>query len=866
MKRIRVFMAILLLATLLCACAKKPVPGAETTVTPGETAGATATAGTVTPSDEPADTPDGETDDDVTPAPESETPGNPTGGGTPTPSGSNTGGSNTGGTSTPVTNLEGKNIIPEASSSFTGVSSVSKTAWTREIGSPSVNISSAGYSGKCLSFRNNNSSFASPAIDISKYISVRNIFTISFRYKFSGSADGAPFAPTIRTDKTYSFSDKHDDNNCYSAFPSADGTTAGVWHTYTYAFAVTAKDVTAVKNGYWNFCFHNIDAGVTEIYIDDFKIISDVSSDAAAKAVTKAETWTMNEVVLVSSKDYDDPYRDVDVDLVLSGGGKTYTIPCFWDGYNVWRGRFYCPTSGTYTYTTKCTDTSNSGLHNQKSTVKVTAYSGSLDIYKRGFIKAENKYFVYNNGTPFFYLGDTHWSLGKEELSKVKTMASTRAKQGYTVIQSEPIGASFNLVNGVDQADIPGLHIYDSKFAAIADAGLVHANAEFFFPEKMETFIDKNGGYSDSKIGTASNGDAMYDLSSSTKTELKRLSRYWVARYSAFPVMWTLGQEVDNDFYWERAGSHDKWSYVNNPYRLVAEYINKYDAYKHPLTAHQENTGATKVGNSAFNDVAGHNWFAAQWSPSINGNVSQNVVKEYYNSSKPVVLYEGRYCHLWTKNFGARMQGWVAYLSGMYGYGWGGQDTWCYQSTYDEGSDSSDGLDKILSAQKEMAKYEDSYTYTSAIEMGYMRTFFENKVGAWNKLIPSVASGVTFSGDSGAFGIIAATKEKNKAVLYLYNTAARTELDKSGAGRYHPDDTAKRYPYYNSPYPENSNSGSPRATGTVSGLQNGSYALTWFDPVKNSYSSGGNVTVSGGKVHLPQKPSGGDMVLLLTKN
>ena len=861
MKRIRVFTAIVLLAALLCACAKKPVPAVPTD-SPGETAPVTASTGAHEPpgvTDEVTAVPGETNSTEPTPG------GSNTGGGTPTPSGSNTGGSNTGGTSTPVTNLEGKNIIPEASSSFTGVSSVSKTAWTRKIGSPAVSISSAGYSGKCLSFRNNNSSFASPAIDISKYISVRNSFTISFRYKFSGSAAGAPFAPTIRTDKTYSFSDKHD-SNCYSAFPSADGTTAGVWHTYTYAFAVTAKDVTAVKNGYWNFCFHNIDAGVTEIYIDDFEIIGDVNPNAAAKPVTDAKTWTMNEVVLVSSKDYDDPYRDVDVDLVLSGGGKTYTIPCFWDGYNVWRGRFYCPTSGTYTYTTKCTDTSNSGLHNQKSTVKVTAYSGSLDIYKRGFIKTENKYFVYNDGTPFFYLGDTHWSLGQEELSKVKTMASTRAKQGYTVIQSEPIGASFILSDGVDQADIPGLHIYDSKFAAIADAGLVHANAEFFFPSEMSKFIDRNGGYSDSKIGTASNGDAMYDLSSSTKTELKRLSRYWVARYSAFSVMWTLGQEVDNDFYWERAGSHDKWSYVNNPYRLVAEYINKYDAYKHPLTAHQENTGATKVGNSAFNGVAGHNWFAAQWSLSINGNVSQNVVKEYYNSSKPVVLYEGRYCHLWTKNFGARMQGWVAYLSGMYGYGWGGQDTWSYKNTYDEGSDSSDGLDKILSAQKKMAKYEDSYNYASAIEMGYMRTFFENKVGAWNKLIPSVASGVSFRGDSGAFGVIAATKEKNKAVLYLYNTAARTELDKAGANRYHPDDTSKIYPYYNSPYPENSNSGSPRATGTVSGLQNGSYALTWFDPVKNSYSSGGNVTVSGGKVSLPQKPSGGDMVLLLTKN
>ena len=111
-----------------------------------------------------------------------------------------------------------------------------------------------------------------------------------------------------------------------------------------------------------------------------------------------------------------------------------------------------------------------------------------MDIYKHGFIKTvpDKKYFVYDDETPFFYLGDTHWSLGDETVDMVKTICAHRAAQNFTVIQSEPIGAGFQLHDGLTQADIEGFRDYDKKFDIIAQNGLVHANAEFFFPAFME--------------------------------------------------------------------------------------------------------------------------------------------------------------------------------------------------------------------------------------------------------------------------------------------------------------------------------------------------------------------------------------------
>ncbi len=572
----------------------------------------------------------------------------------------------------------------------------------------------------------------------------------------------------------------------------------------------------------------------------------------------QAETWVANELTFNSEKQYADPFNDVDVDLLLWGNGRLYTIPGFWDGNSTWKIRFVCPSEGEWYYKTICTDTENTALHERTGKIECSAYSGDYDIYKYGFVTTNTgkKYLTYDNGTPFFYLGDTHWSLGDETVDMVKIISEHRSAQGFTVFQSEPIGATFDMANGITQDDISGFEVYDEKFKIIADNGLVHANAQFFFPYSMEVLIGNFGGHSDKIVS-----DGMYEISDEAKEYLEKISRYWVARYGAYPVIWTLGQEVDNDFYWNET-THPKWNYINNPYKLVAEYIAKYDCYDHPLTAHQENSGATAAyGNgdgatdnckvyfkgavsSCFRDVASHNLYATQWTPSKTEQSDFGREKDYwYNSQgKPVINYEGQYCYLWTKNFGARMQGWVSYLNGMYGYGWGGHDTWSYLNIYDEENDSSDGVDTITSEEKKSATWEDALEYSSSYQVGYMRKFFEKT--EWYNLIPRFDNKTYFVPATNVYYTYASNADNTEIVIYFYSFTDETVAEKTNT---------KFYGGFK--------------TGTIGNLSpEETYTYQWFNPVTGEYSDSGEFTASSlGTYYIGEKPCDSDMVILISK-
>ncbi|MCQ2462751.1 MAG: DUF4038 domain-containing protein [Clostridia bacterium] len=566
--------------------------------------------------------------------------------------------------------------------------------------------------------------------------------------------------------------------------------------------------------------------------------------------------WLMNEIVLTSGREYTDPFNDVDVSLVLAGNGVKYTVPGFWDGGSTWRVRFVCPSEGTWYYKTVCTDGGNAGLDGIRGKVVCREYSGDKEIYRHGFVTTSygKKYITYDDGTPFFYLGDTHWSLGDETVDMVKAITEKRAGQGFTVIQSEPIGAKFDFTDGIKQNDMPGFADYDAKFRAIADAGLVHANAEFFYPVYMHTLIERSGGYT-----------ADGYLSDGAKAYLEKAARYWVARYGAFPVMWTLGQEVDNDFY-SSGNSVVSWNSDNNPYKLLAKYMDKYDAYSHPLSAHQENCGSTaaygngentgeklkaynKASPSAFRNVKAHSWYAAQWSPSLTKRSDCRVEKDYwYNSQgKPAVNYEGRYCGLWTKNFGSRMQGWASYLSGMFGYGWGAHDTWSYLNIYDEENDSSDGVDTITSAEKINATWEDALEYPCSYQVGYMKRFFTSF--DWWNLIPRFNNALYFTPDAGVMYYAASNAGNSRMVLYFYSFS---------------DESIAQKP--------NANIFAGSMTGTVGSLEPSTeYRYKWFNPSTGEYSAEGSfVSTPFGTYTIGQRSFNGqsmscDMVFYMYK-
>lgn len=584
---------------------------------------------------------------------------------------------------------------------------------------------------------------------------------------------------------------------------------------------------------------------------------SDIPDSEIGVVLGTVETWVSKEIIFRSTKEYDDPYNDVVLDLKISTtiGNETvtYTIPAFWDGGKIWRARFMCPNAGDWTFQTVCNDTKNTGLHNVSGEFDCVEYTGDLEIYQRGFVKTsdDKNYFTYADGTPFFYLGDTHWRLGLETVEMVEVICEDRVDKGFTVFQSEPIRETFSLRDGVTKDDLAGFANYDAKFKVIAESGLVHANAEFFYTGDMDTFIKNHGGWDTTKnMGTAAHPSGtveIFDLSDEAKEALAKLTRYWVARYGSYPVMWTLGQEADNDFYWERDGynSHQGWNYLMNPYVYVAEYIGQYDPYSSPLTAHMENVTDTVLENSAFRDVEEHTWYAAQWKQNMDIAPNFEVLKQYYEDSqgKPVVYYEGGYCYLWTKNFGARVQGWMAYLNGMFGASWGGQDTWSYLSDYNEDRTSYDGVDVVTPADKSGSTWESTLYFSSTYQMGYMREFMENIVGDWYNLIPRFDNTAYFEPtDKNVFSIHASNADKSKNVIYFYNFS---------------DGSLAKMP--------NASAEDAVKTGTLKNMVAGAtYNYTWFNPVYGQIVESGELTANAnGELILPEKDTC-DMTLYVT--
>jgi len=213
---------------------------------------------------------------------------------------------------------------------------------------------------------------------------------------------------------------------------------------------------------------------------------------AAVDVVT--ETWRAAEITFESAKAYADPLNDAEVNAVFtSPSGRAYTVPGFWDGGRTWRVRFAPPERGVWKFATACTDISDGGLHGKTGTLRADRYQGKLDIYRHGFIRTAPgvRYFMYADGTPFFYLGDTHWSMPREPFDAMFTcVVDRRVAQGFTVYQSEPLGANFQFADGLAEADLPGLRDLDRRFKYIADAGLVHANAQLFFPPEISNLRD----------------------------------------------------------------------------------------------------------------------------------------------------------------------------------------------------------------------------------------------------------------------------------------------------------------------------------------------------------------------------------------
>lgn len=447
-----------------------------------------------------------------------------------------------------------------------------------------------------------------------------------------------------------------------------------------------------------------------------------------ARAQDFGEVWRVVEIPFTSSISYGNPYRDVDCTVTFTIGPTSIGREMFWDGGNTFRVRFAPTATGTWSYSTSCSDTANSGLHGKIGTVSVGSVGTSpyayQKIYRQGHVKKVGNYLAYDNGEPFYWMSDA-WAIPDKARLTTSNKAGfatqwqdsmkRRASQGFNVIQysmqHDGTGCESNFPHGIEywQKEADGVTCYlgkkinpalfqnhwDTLVKQVADEGLVSALA-----------IGYSGAVDDW------NNPAPYNVWSGYNSQnaagMIRLARYMVARYGAYPVTWDI---VEPDYNLTQLYI-DRW-------RVVGQEINASDSYNRPIFVWYQRTAFGEFPTYYLSEgwVDGINYQGGHGDNYAPAVVDTNNHRWYaVNYPNHVVVGAGGYNYEEIRlGHNAQVERWSMWrlaLSGLKGIGYGAQGTWNVVW------DNSDTQDDFLGPHK---NWYEAIDFTGSYHMKWIR-------------------------------------------------------------------------------------------------------------------------------------------------
>ncbi|MEY2411225.1 MAG: hypothetical protein QOF48_3895 [Verrucomicrobiota bacterium] len=252
-------------------------------------------------------------------------------------------------------------------------------------------------------------------------------------------------------------------------------------------------------------------------------------------------TFERFEVSFDSAASYSNPVQEASLTATFtSPKGAKAAVPGFWDGGKTWRVRFLPTEPGAWKFETACSDKSNAGLHGQAGSFTATAPSGTSRLAQHGPIRVspDGRYFVHQDGTPFFWLGDTAWngpllSTATEWDKYIKE----RTRQKFSVVQF--VATQFR---AAPDGDI-------NKQKAYGGLEKITINPAFFqrLDEKVDA-LNKAGLVAAPVLLWAINGGGNPKVNpgnSLPDDQAILLARYMVGRWSGNAVAYLLAGDAD---------------------------------------------------------------------------------------------------------------------------------------------------------------------------------------------------------------------------------------------------------------------------------------------------------------------------------
>ncbi len=277
------------------------------------------------------------------------------------------------------------------------------------------------------------------------------------------------------------------------------------------------------------------------------------------------------------SGDYKNPYVEASATATLDGpDGSTRTIPLFWDGGSTWQFRFSPDLVGTWQWRTT---SDNDGLGGKFGTFTV------IPSDRKGSIRpmaAAPHHFERQDGTPFWFLGDTAWALytdSQQEKHNRQTAleyVDQRAGQGFNVLHSMLLSeAGWGNQGGLPFDDIAAETLNPAYWQEV-DVRLRHVNDRGIVAGLALAWGDKGRSerYAWKRLPTM-------------EARL-RYARYIAARYSSFDVYFL----VSGEWHAEVNTTHDATEEsIKHQFVELGNCIRTSDPHSrmigiHPMTAH----------------------------------------------------------------------------------------------------------------------------------------------------------------------------------------------------------------------------------------------------------------------------------------
>jgi len=369
-----------------------------------------------------------------------------------------------------------------------------------------------------------------------------------------------------------------------------------------------------------------------------------------------------------SSKVYNDPYNEVELDVVFTTpDGDEFAVPAFWRGGGRWSVRFSGRSPGVYRWRSVCSDATNAGLHHQAGEIEVVAAPAPGVLGERGRLRvsADKTYFEHEDGTPFFWLADTWWMAFSSRLDwphGFKELAADRVAKGFNVIQLVagpfPDMPPFDPRNH-NEAGYP----FEGDFAAV--------NPAFYELADLKIAHLVSVGLMPCIVGMWG-----YYLPFMGVEKVKRFWRYLIARYAAYPVVWCLAGEGTMPWYLSETPEEDRKLQLEG-WTEVMWYVRRLDPYHNLISIHPSNSGRDTVADDSGLDFEMLQTGHGDMESVVNVLKSVRAAVER-KPRMPVVNAEVNYEGIMGRSFEnvQRLCCWHSLINGTAGHTYGANGIW----------------------------------------------------------------------------------------------------------------------------------------------------------------------------------------------